>query len=232
MTGVFRLDLHNHTCHSHDGALSPSRLLALAAARGLACLAVTDHDSLEGGRTCAALASADPSLPRVIPGQEVTSEAGEIIGLYLTDPVPPGLPPLETVAAIHEQGGLVYLPHPCDTMRRSSIRPEVREAVAAAADVVEVRNGRVLRPRFDREAQALAVAFGKPGGAGSDAHYAGEVGRAWVAVGALPTRETLVRLLWDGQMRGRGPLAAGRAWRYQLRTGLRKGARRLGLGRP
>lgn len=223
-----RIDLHNHTDRSRDGALPAGRLLDLARARGIACLGVTDHDTLEGGLEAARLAAADAELPRVIPGQEVTTAAGEVIGLYLSDELPAGLTPDETVAAIREQGGLVYLPHPFDTLRRGSIRPDARDAVARQADILEVRNGRVLLPRFDTLAAAHAVALGKAGGAGSDAHYAAEVGRVWVEVATLPTPETLVELLRSGRVGGRRLPGTARAWVYLTRTGLRKQLMRIG----
>ena len=119
------------------------------------------------------------------------------------------------MAAIHAQDGLAYLPHPWDTLRRASIRPQARAAVAASVDIIEVRNARVLRPIFNRRALALARQLGKPQGAGSDAHYAGEVGRAWVTVPAVPTRETLVDLLRQGRVEGGGPWVTARAWGYQ-----------------
>ena len=59
-----RLDLHNHTWYSHDGDLSPRALLETAARRGIDWLGVTDHETLRGGLECAALAAADPALPR------------------------------------------------------------------------------------------------------------------------------------------------------------------------
>lgn len=189
-----RLDLHNHTHSSRDASLSPSALLERARDRGIQCIAVTDHDALEGAEACVALAAADPSLPRVIPGVEVRTRVGEVIGLFVGRPVAPGASLVETVAAIRAQGGLVYLPHPCDPLRRAAIRPEAREEAAALADIVEVSNGRSLRPAYDREALLLADRLGKALGAGSDAHYRGEVGRRYMEVSRVPTRDDLVEL--------------------------------------
>lgn len=194
-----RLDLHNHTHSSRDASLSPSALLERARDRGIQCIAVTDHDALEGAEACVALAAADPSLPRVIPGVEVRTRVGEVIGLFVGRPVAPGASLVETVAAIRAQGGLVYLPHPCDPLRRAAIRPEAREEAAALADIVEVSNGRSLRPAYDREALLLADRLGKALGAGSDAHYRGEVGRRYMEVSRVPTRDDLVELLRLGR---------------------------------
>jgi predicted metal-dependent phosphoesterase TrpH len=179
-----RLDLHNHTWYSPDGDLLPRALLETAARRGIDCLGVTDHETLRGGLECAALAEADVSLPRVIPGQEITTAVGEVIGFFLAELVPPGLSLDETVARIHAQGGVAYLPHPFDRYRRSTIRPEWREHAAALCDVVEVGNGRTMRPSFDRDALALAARLGRSLGAGSDAHFAAEVGRVFLEVPA------------------------------------------------
>jgi predicted metal-dependent phosphoesterase TrpH len=78
---VLRLDLHNHTSHSADGTMNPRTLLERAAAEGIACLAVTDHNTVRGGLEALAFAEADPSLPRVIPGVELRTQVGEVIGL-------------------------------------------------------------------------------------------------------------------------------------------------------
>ena len=103
---------------------------------------VTDHETLRGGLECAALAAADPALPRVIPGQEITTTVGEVIGFYLAESVRRGLSLDETVARIHAQAGVSYLPHPFDRYRRGTISPESREQAAALCEVVEVGNGR------------------------------------------------------------------------------------------
>ena len=47
MSNARRCDLHTHTTHS-DGTLTPTELVELARARGISCLAVTDHDTLSG----------------------------------------------------------------------------------------------------------------------------------------------------------------------------------------
>ena len=88
--GGRRVDLHAHT-HFSDGALSPEKLVALAAERELAALSITDHDSLE------ALAPARSAAGRaleLVPGIEISSVlAGaelHILGYYV-DPTYEGL---------------------------------------------------------------------------------------------------------------------------------------------
>lgn len=196
----FRLDLHNHTAYSSDGVLAPAALLARARQRGLHCVAVTDHNTVAGALEAMALADADPSLPRVIPGVELTTRVGEIIGLYVTQEIPSRLSLIDSVARIRAQGGLVYLPHPFDRVRRGAIQPRERLHAARLSDIVEVLNGRALTPRATAKAAALAEQTGRPAGAGSDAHRPSEVGTAVVVVDRMPTVDTLVELLADGRL--------------------------------
>ncbi len=74
---------------------------------------MTDHDTIEGALRLKELSD----LP-VIVGEEIMTAQGELIGLFLREPVPPGMSAVETVEAIRGQGGLVYLPHPKDPFRR------------------------------------------------------------------------------------------------------------------
>lgn len=171
---------------------------------------MTDHNTIEGALAAVALADADPTLPRVIPGIEVSSAHGDVIGLYLHKAIPPRLPVSETITLIREQGGLVYLPHPFDVMRRGTIASQVRDEAAAEADIIEVLNGRSLTPLAVRNAQGLARLRAKPGGAGSDAHGRTEVGRAYVTIDEYPTRENLVALIAAGAAR------AGLHWHEYL----------------
>jgi predicted metal-dependent phosphoesterase TrpH len=196
-----RLDLHNHTWHSSDGVMSPADLLRTARANGLACVAVTDHNTIAGALEAAALADADPTLPRVIPGVEVSTADGDVIGLYVREPVPRGLSAADTVAVLRQQGALVYLPHPYDMIRRGTISAGVRDQTARQVDIVEVLNGRSLSPLPAKNSERLAYRCAKARGAGSDAHGPAEVGRAYVTVQSLPTRDDLVSLVAAGAVR-------------------------------
>lgn len=208
--------------------MSPEELLRAARARGIHCLAVTDHDCLEGALQAQEVAEADHSLPRVIPGIEISTAAGEIIGLYVTKPVPSGLPLAETVASIKAQGGLVYLPHPFDLLRRGVVTRGHRLEAAELADIIEVANGRSLGPRASIKAARLARKLGKPGGAGSDAHRSSEVGSTYVIVSAYPTCETLPALLAESVVESRlGPKGYTVNWGLQGLAPVTRVRRRL-----
>jgi len=195
-----RLDLHNHTRFSCDGLMSPAALLGAAKAKGIDCVAVTDHNTVEGALEAVALAEADPSLPRVIPGVELFTADGEIIGLYVWDHISSGLSLVESVELVRGQGGLVYLPHPYELLRRGTISKKERLHAAELCDLIEVTNGRSLSPRAGEKASQLAQRLQKPAAAGSDAHREAEGGGAWVEVDAYPSRDTLVSLVAEGRV--------------------------------
>lgn len=198
-----RLDLHNHTSFSADGGLTPAELLHTARCRGLDCIAVTDHNTVWGALSALELSESDASLPRVIPGIELLTADGEVIGLYVRENIPKGIPLKEAVDRIRALGGVVYLPHPYDVFRRGAISAGERDLAAKCSDVVEVANGRALSPRAGAKSGRLAALHGKPRGAGSDAHRKNEVGRSYLVVSEMPTRETLVGLVSAGTVENR-----------------------------
>lgn len=195
-----KLDLHNHTYYSADGLMSPAALLGAAKAKGIACVAVTDHNTVEGALEAVRLADADLTLPRVIPGIELSTMDGEVVGLYVWENIPAGLSLFEAVERIRGQGGIVYLPHPFDRLRRGSVSRRERLRAAELADIVEVVNGRALCRRAGDKSLALAARLGKAQGAGSDAHRAAEVGTASVVVEAFPSQDILVSLINRGRV--------------------------------
>src|SRR6478609_570562 len=116
-TALWKVDMHSHTRLSKDSLNQPRLLVEAAARKGLQALCVTDHNGLANALALSRM----PDLPiRVIPSEEVKTNEGEIIGYFLQELVPKGLTPEETVKRIKDQGGLVGIPHPFDTMRTAS----------------------------------------------------------------------------------------------------------------
>jgi hypothetical protein len=171
-------DLHCHSSSSFDSLSKPSDLIRVSVERGLTHLAITDHERIDGALTARDLA---PDELTIIVGEEIRSADGDVIGLYLERAVPPGLSAMETIAAIHEQGGLAAIPHPFDRFRASGLAglPDDRlAAVAMAVDYVETWNARVPSVATNERARDFAAAHGLPGVASSDAHTLIEVGVA------------------------------------------------------
>jgi hypothetical protein len=168
------VDLHMHTGWSHDCSTSAADLLHHAEAIGLGGIAVTDHNVFGGALEAVELGKGRDLI--VIPGEEVKTDGqGEVIGLFLREEIPRGMSFADTIAAIREQGGVVYLPHPFDRLHAipdpATLHRHVHEI-----DVLEVFNARLLRESFNDEALRFARKYRLLQGAGSDAHVLQGVG--------------------------------------------------------
>src|SRR5262245_43185713 len=107
-----KIDLHTHSIASPDRSLSAKNYQKMLASGKLDYVAVTDHNVIDFARILH-----DQLGEQIIVGEEIATSEGEIIGLYLTSVVPSGLSAAETVRAIKDQDGLVYIPHPFETLR-------------------------------------------------------------------------------------------------------------------
>ncbi len=168
------VDLHMHTNWSHDCSIDPRALVDHAEAEGLGAIAVTDHNVFGGAREVVEIARRRKLI--VIPGEEVkTDNQGEIIGLFLRDEIPRGMTFAETIAAIREQDGIVYVPHPFDRMHAIPSAATLQRHIADI-DVLEVYNARLLFEAYNDEALRFQRKYGLLAGAGSDAHVLQGVG--------------------------------------------------------
>jgi predicted metal-dependent phosphoesterase TrpH len=190
------LDLHNHTERSYDAVNTLADYERAHASGRFDVLGITDHNRIDG-----ALDARERASFPVVVGMEIDSADGELIGLFLEEPVAPGLPAVETATRIRAQGGLVYLQHPFYRLIRRPLEARVRDELAAARliDVVEVRNGGPFTAATDRRALAWARAGGLRAAGSSDAHEPPDIGRVVTAVPPGPlTPTSLLERLADG----------------------------------
>jgi len=191
-------DLHMHTSWSPDCAVDPADLVMHAAAIGLGAIAVTDHNVFGGALETNELAR-DHELV-VILGEEVKTDGqGEVIGLFLREEIQRGLSFADTVAAIKEQDGLVYLPHPFDRMH-SIPDPATLQRHLADIDIFEVYNARLLFEAYNDEALRFARKYNLTMGAGSDAHVLQGVGTGAVRMRAFEGPEEFLLSLRSAQV--------------------------------
>lgn len=175
---MWKVDLHTHTDRSPDAAISPAVLVERAFERGLDRIAITDHGEIEGALEARGLA---PEL--VIVGEEVKCACGtELIGLFLRERIPEGLALDEVVERIRGQEGVIYAPHPYAYPWRPLRR--ARRALAVA-EVIEAWNARAFFRPWNRAALYTARRRGMPTAAASDAHFPGEIGRAYTSMPAF-----------------------------------------------
>jgi predicted metal-dependent phosphoesterase TrpH len=195
---ALKVDLHVHTASSPDCLTSSEDVVLWAQRRQLGALAITDHNSIAG-----ALAVREISPIPIIIGEEIRTRRGEIVGLFLNEEIPPGLTPHETVKRIHQQGGLVYIPHPFDRARQgSALGFGALMEIIEFIDIIEVLNARVTFPPDNACAARLAECYDLGRGAGSDAHLGSEVARAFVEMPAFTEASSFTHSLAEGRISG------------------------------
>ena len=191
-------DLHLHTSWSHDCAVETEELLDHAELEGLGAIAVTDHNVFGGALEAVELGRGRDLV--VVPGEEVkTAGQGEVIGLFLREEIPAGMSFGDTIAAIKEQGGLVYLPHPFDRLHTIPDSATLHRHLAEI-DVFEVYNARLLFEAYNDEALRFATKYNLTMGAGSDAHVLQGVGTGALRMRAFEGPEEFLLSLRTAQV--------------------------------
>lgn len=206
-------ELHVHTALSPDGRDPVDLILEQAVGVGLDAIAVTDHDQIDAALELVELA---PSYGLIgIPGIEVSSADGHVIGLGVTERLPPRRPFIETVEAIHDAGGIAVIPHPFQASRSGVLSRIGKAAVIEHADAIEVYNSRLLTGRANRQAARFADRHGLPKTAGSDAHICEMVGQA---VTRIDADDDSVAAIIEAIAAGRTEVEGKRTpWRISLR---------------
>jgi predicted metal-dependent phosphoesterase TrpH len=215
-------DFHMHTSWSSDCQVEAADLVDHAGAIGLGAIAVTDHNVFGGALEAVELAADRPLI--VIPGEEIKTDGqGEVIGLFLEREIERGMSFEDTVAAIREQGGLVYLPHPFDRMHSIPDAATLHRHLADI-DVFEVYNARLLLEQYNEEALRFARKYNLTMGAGSDAHVLQGVGTGGLRMRAFSgPEEFLVSLRSAEILRRPRSLAYLQAlkWKAQVKERVR-----------
>jgi predicted metal-dependent phosphoesterase TrpH len=206
------IDLHCHTSASFDSLATPAGVVRAAAARGLTHLAITDHDRIDGALKAQAVAASETPRLTVIVGQEIRTTAGDMIGAFLHEAIPPGLTPAAAIANVRAQGGLIGIAHPFDRFRGSLGKGDAAwfEEVAGEVDWIEAWNARVMFGDGNERASALAGRLGIPGVAVSDAHTILEVAIAATRADGDPQTPDELRAALAGPLE----LVTGRASAY------------------
>lgn len=185
----YRVDLHTHSIISQDGGITAAQYEKLLQTGELDCIAITDHNETSFARIMHKKLG-----DRIIVGEEITTREGEVIGLYLKETIPGGIDLDEAIASIKYQGGIVYIPHPYERMRKG-LKSSAMNRSSKDIDIIEVFNG---RGRF-RGKQTLAKKFAEanniPQAASSDAHGNKGVGLTTSNLTDFPTQKTLKNLL-------------------------------------
>jgi predicted metal-dependent phosphoesterase TrpH len=175
-------------------------------------IALTDHDDIRGSYQAREEAARRSSPVAVVTGSEVTTRSGHLLALFIEDEVPMLRPLAETVALVHEMGGIAVVPHPLSYLTFSVGERALRELAArsdpaTAVDGIEVRNPSYAgRVRASRAAWLNTHALHLAETGSSDAHHANLVGTAWTEFAGM-TADDLRHAIST-----RTTVAAGRRW--------------------
>ncbi len=167
--------------------MQPEQIVATCKKRGIDRLCVTDHNTMRGAFAVAELA---PEL--VILGEEIMTTQGELLGYFMTEEIPPGLSPMETIERLRKQGAAISVSHPFDTHRNGHWNTADLTAILPYIDAIEVFNARCFTQKPNRQAQAFAAQHQLRGTVGSDAHSYIELGRATLQLAPFTTAQTFI----------------------------------------
>lgn len=174
-------DLHIHTLFSFDGTASVPAVLERAKYVGLDIVAITDHNEIKGSLMAVELASKYEI--EVIPGMEVTTSEGDLLALNVTKKIERGLPLLDTLLAVKEEGGFCIAPHPLAgglgmrSLNWQSIARVMRDPRAAETLIgIETYNATTLDREGNHYADVLANRYHISKVGASDAHILAAIG--------------------------------------------------------
>ena len=197
MEKLLKVECHCHTQYSKDCLTSLDKLLRACEHKGIDRLIITDHNTIQGARIAAGM-----NPERVIVGEEIMTQAGELLAFFVQEEIPPGLPPKEAIGRLREQNAFISVSHPYDRLRKGHWEPDDLLAIAPLVDAIETFNARcVWVPAFNDKAQEFARQHNLPGTAGSDAHSAYEVGRATLLLPPFSDADDLRRVIRSAQFR-------------------------------
>jgi predicted metal-dependent phosphoesterase TrpH len=212
-----KIDLHLHTNYSLDAKTTLDEAICYAKKRQLDGIAVTDHDTVEGA---CRLAKEKDFL--IIPGIEVSSRQGHILGLNITEPIPPKLDIAETVERIRSLGGLAVIAHP-SVVIKTGLGARIDSALGI--DAVEVINASALPFSISTYlSRRLARRLRVPETAGSDSHYPDEIGSAYTIIDADPNRDDVMEAIRKGKTE---PFGKPISWMNRVERGIETVRRKL-----
>ncbi len=199
---MLKADLHIHTRYSMDCQTPLEKIIERCQELRINCIAIADHGTAEGALEMQKIAPF-----KVIVAEEIMTTEGEIMGMFLKETIKSEpnsrITPQEAVRRIREQGGLVNIPHPFETMRGSALKDTVIEKIAADIDLMEVLNSRSPFPANSNKARAFAEKHGIPGSAGSDAHTVKEIGNAYIEMTEFNNTDEFLKVLAQGRIQGK-----------------------------
>lgn len=186
---MIKTDLHCHSVASPDGSITAQQIRKALSTGVLDCIAITDHDTIDFAQKLQQELGPD----KILVGEEISTKQGDIIGLFLTQLVAPNQDIHEAINDIKSQGGIVYIPHPFETVRKGITRETLSE-ILDTADIIEAINGRAFVQNLSQEVTEWATKHSIPAFASSDAHRYGGLGKTYSMLDSVPTVKNIKNL--------------------------------------
>jgi predicted metal-dependent phosphoesterase TrpH len=178
-----RADLHIHSAVG-DGLAPVARILEYVEHEtDLDVIAITDHDEVRGALDARDRAAGLRRPLEVIVGTEITTRQGHLLAYDVTRRYPMFRSLRDSIAAVHDDGGFVVVPHPLSFLTTSAGRLALCRAVDCAdprerPDAIELFNPSIAgRVRHGRAIE-LNRRLGLAETGGSDAHHPALIGTA------------------------------------------------------
>lgn len=198
--GWVRVDMHSHTMFSGDSTTTLDEIVESVVEAGIDVLCVTDHNAIEGA---VRLQKALDGVCRVIVGEEVRTHTGEIIGLFMTQKVSYGASAADTASQIRDQGGIVYIPHPFDPMRRNLTEESLIQITEMGlVDAIEGHNAKTSLQSLNKRAVAFGEHYDLALGSGSDAHVPHALGSAYMQMPDFDGPQDFLAKVREGEIIG------------------------------
>lgn len=215
--------MHVHTYYSKDSLISPDEIINYLTKCGLDGVAITDHDTIAGALKLTRMNKGENcGRPIIIPGVEVSTKSGHILGINVLEPIPKGLSVEETVERIHEAGGVAIAAHPQVFFKDGiGLSPKI---LKFGLDAIEVINSSLFpfRP-LTKMCRRFAEYYNMSQTAGSDAHTIETMGLSYTII---KTDESDIDDIAEAIRRGLTiPFGRGIPMRLRIKKALKVGRR-------
>jgi len=178
-----KIDLHVHTIYSKDSLIKPEELIKCAKLKNLNGFAICDHNTLKAYETL----KNHPDFKDfvIVPGIEIETNIGEIIGLFIEDKITTKDNDFFTIIEnVKEQNGLVVIPHPFDFLRNNHLKMNLLSdnLIKNYIDGIEIMNSRIIFKNCVKKAEIFNQKYRLFETGGSDAHTKKEIGNGYTLI--------------------------------------------------
>ena len=190
---MIKVDFHIHSNYSPDSLNTINDIINISKLKNINKIAITDHNTIKG-----ALIAKDIDENRIIIGEEIMTQAGEVLGFFLSDEIPAGLPLRTTIELLKKQNAFISIPHPFDKQRHGLGAANIRDIINDI-DAIEAFNARCVKHKYNQESYKFATQNNLAQTIGSDAHTNQEIGNATLSLPDFNSSNELRKVIKSGK---------------------------------